>query len=198
MEAKGYFGLDFMHSGKLTEYSDVYSFGVVLLQLATRKEALITSGQEIVPLRQHVLHLAFGPDGLSYVVDQSLLSAGEGSGRVNAGQMVAELQDTFSTFMCYALWCAEEHPKRRPNMVDVESALRDIEAAAASAGGFQEVHQQHGVARGANWFAPQWGPGLVAGVHPPPSIAAYVGAVMGNGYAGSSPSEAGGFMEEET
>ncbi|CAI7850378.1 unnamed protein product [Closterium sp. NIES-54] len=92
---QGYFGLDFMHSGKLTGYSDVYSFGMVLLQLATGKEALITSGQEIVPLRQHVLHLASGLDGLSYVVDQSLLGAGEGSGRVKAVHVGATLRFAF-------------------------------------------------------------------------------------------------------
>ncbi|CAI5463703.1 unnamed protein product [Closterium sp. Yama58-4] len=191
---KGYFDLDYMHSGKLTEYSDVYSFGVVLLQLATGKQALITSGHEIVPLRQHVLNLAFGLDGLSAVVDPCLLGA---------GQIVAGLQATFSTFLHLALWCTEEHPKRRPNMVDVESALRDIEAAAAAAaaadaGGFQAVHQHHGLARGANGLAPQRGPGLVAGVHPPPSSAAQGGAAaMGNRSAGGLPAAAGGLTAEQ-
>ncbi|CAI6001412.1 unnamed protein product [Closterium sp. NIES-65] len=145
MEAKGYLDPDFMHSNKLTEYSDVYSFGVVLLQLATGQPPLVPSDHGKVLLRQ-------------------------GVGKVSAREMVAGREEAFDTFLRLVLWCTEGRPNDRPTMVDVESALRNIQQAAAAAGGLQAVQQQQGVARGANGLAPQCGPGLVAGTpfHPVP------------------------------
>ncbi|CAI5944402.1 unnamed protein product [Closterium sp. NIES-64] len=142
---QGYLDPDFMHSNKLTEYSDVYSFGVVLLQLATGQPPLVPSDHGKVLLRQ-------------------------GVGKVSAREMVVGREEAFDTFLRLVLWCTEGRPNDRPTMVDVESALRNIQQAAAAAGGLQAVQQQQGVARGANGLAPQCGPGLVAGTpfHPVP------------------------------
>ncbi|CAI5530589.1 unnamed protein product [Closterium sp. Naga37s-1] len=308
--SKGYIDPYFVHSGVLTESSDVYSFGVVLLQLATGQPALI----QHVPLSQVVLHLAFGPQGLSSVVDPRLhnallaaAAAADGSnasaaaaaagvvaggageweeGGVSAREMVAGLEETFSTFLRIALWCTTEHPTLRPDMEQVVSELRSIRdqlgagmagggsssrsprgtpsgfttpssfhgslppldasafsspsvteeqsmsgtqeytwsgysaaqgpashpsyppATSAAGGGGggeaspgthrqQAAQQQQGAARGAGGLAPLWGPGLVAGVHPPPSSAAQGDAAMGRGYAGGVPGAAGGVTDEE-
>ncbi|CAI5463701.1 unnamed protein product, partial [Closterium sp. Yama58-4] len=312
MGSKGYIDPYFVHSGVLTESSDVFSFGVVLLQLATGQPALI----QHVPLSQVVLHLAFGPQGLASVVDPrlhsallatataadgadaSVVAAGAGvvgggageweEGGVSAGEMVAGLEETFSTFLRVALWCTAEHPTLRPDMEQVVSALRSIRdqlggaggssrsprgtpsgfttpssfhgslppldpsafsspsdteqqsmsgtqeytwssysathrvpahpayppATAAAGGGAageatpgahrqqaaqqQQQQQQQGAARGAGGLAPLWGPGLVAGVHPPASSAAQGGAAATwRGYAGGVPGAAGGSTDEE-
>ncbi|CAI5504186.1 unnamed protein product [Closterium sp. Naga37s-1] len=66
--SKGYIDPHFAVSEVLTERSDVFSFGVVLLQLATGQPPVIQG----VPLSQVVLHLAFGPQGLSAAVDPKL------------------------------------------------------------------------------------------------------------------------------
>ncbi|CAI5459359.1 unnamed protein product [Closterium sp. Yama58-4] len=58
----------FAQSEVLTERSDAFSFGVVLLQLATGQPPVMQG----VPLSQVVLHLAFGPHGLSAAVDPKL------------------------------------------------------------------------------------------------------------------------------
>ncbi|CAI5468281.1 unnamed protein product [Closterium sp. Yama58-4] len=68
MGSKGYIDPHFAVSEVLTERSDVFSFGVVLLQLATGQPPVIQG----VPLSQVVLHLAFGPHGLSAAVDPKL------------------------------------------------------------------------------------------------------------------------------
>ncbi|CAI5459380.1 unnamed protein product [Closterium sp. Yama58-4] len=195
---------EYDRSGKLTEYSDVYSFGVVLLQLATGQRPVIRSDQGNVPLRQYVWRLTCTTDGLSSVVDPCLRGAGEGSGGVSAGEMVAGREETFDKLLRLALWCTLGRPSDRPKMVDVESALRDIETEADAAaagggggGGFQAVQQQHGVALAANGLSPQRGPGLVTVVHPPPSSAAHGDAAKGNGFAGGSHAAAGGFTTEE-
>ncbi|CAI5983759.1 unnamed protein product [Closterium sp. NIES-65] len=133
----------FVHSGVLMESSDVYSFGVVLLQLATGQPPLI----QHVPLSQVVLHLIFGPQGLASVIDPRLhdallaiaaaaadgadAAAAEGvvaggageweKGAVSVGEMVARLEETFSTFLRIALWSTTEHPTLRPHMEQVVS-----------------------------------------------------------------------------
>ncbi|CAI5465178.1 unnamed protein product, partial [Closterium sp. Yama58-4] len=129
--SKGYIDPHFAVSEVLTERSDVFSFGVVLLQLATGQPPVIQG----VPLSQVVLHLAFGPHGLSAAVDPKLSDLLHATAAAAGGLIPTAaaskgashgLVETFGTFLRVALWCTAEHPSLRPDMEQVVSALRSI------------------------------------------------------------------------
>ncbi|KAL6623570.1 hypothetical protein ACP70R_033449 [Stipagrostis hirtigluma subsp. patula] len=108
----GYLDPEYMQTCRLTDKSDVYSFGVVLLELLTRRKALVLAAPEAERSLAACFLAAARGGRLGELVDPRI--KGEASGEVL--EMVAGL----------AKRCLEMSGEKRPSMRDVAEELDRI------------------------------------------------------------------------
>jgi hypothetical protein len=102
----------------------VYSYGVVLLELLTRKKALLPSLSDSIDLVSWVhanLERSNGIDQLEAVCDLCLLDDVMGS---------AEMEEVHKVLLL-AIRCTAQEASKRPSMRDVVKELTDIKSNAA-------------------------------------------------------------------
>ncbi|RLM75501.1 wall-associated receptor kinase 5-like isoform X2 [Panicum miliaceum] len=110
----GYLDPEYYHTGHLNEKSDVYSFGVILLELLTRKKAIIVNGNGE---RQNLSSFFFEEMGmrpLDEVVDREILEKGSEEVIMSMARLAEE--------------CLSLTREERPTMKDVEMRLQMLRA----------------------------------------------------------------------
>ncbi|WVZ90808.1 hypothetical protein U9M48_037070 [Paspalum notatum var. saurae] len=107
----GYLDPEYMQTCRLTDRSDVYSFGVVLLELLTRRRALVLAAPEAErSLAAHFLAAARrGGGGIDRLVDAGI-----------RGEVTAEVLEMFAAL---AKLCLEMSGEKRPSMREVAEEL---------------------------------------------------------------------------
>lgn len=104
----GYFDPESLQTGQLTEKSDVYSFAVVILELLTRKRAVLSIG----PTEKKSLAQAFKEYGLADILDDEIKY-----------QITDEQTAEFEGLL---MLCLREKGEERPTMKEVLACLRRI------------------------------------------------------------------------
>nr|DAD45177.1 TPA_asm: hypothetical protein HUJ06_003407 [Nelumbo nucifera] len=113
----GYIAPEFGLKGRASTSSDVYSYGIMLMETFTRKRPTNKMFGEEMSLRQWVKSSL--PNAVMEVVDKSLLI----KGKMDDLSMV---RPGLASILKLALECSVESPKRRINMKQVVTVLKDV------------------------------------------------------------------------
>jgi len=110
----GYLDPEYYHTGQLNEKSDVYSFGVILLELLTRKKAIVENGSGEKQNLSSFFFEEMGKRPLDEVVDREILEETSEEAIMSMARLAEE--------------CLSLTREERPTMKDVEMRLQMLRA----------------------------------------------------------------------